>query len=241
MQNWSPEPFTDQGHHEAAEAATFRHRERETPATGAESLFRKDTWGRGPASLRDLLTREEREVLQRQVEQEVAADHRQQLQEARDELRRENAAWLMHLGAEIQSESQRQLQDIARNTGHLALALAERILRRAIRFDPEILLRALEVLLMKVEADASLELRVNPADAEFLAAREDLQRQLHIDKIIPDRRIERGGCLVRGGLQMWDATLQGQLDALTEVLDEVMTAENLAKADDDDGNDRPLA
>lgn len=241
MQNWSPETFADTGRHAVTESTADWHPEQKQPATGAESLFRKDTWGRGPGKPRDLLTREEREALQRQVEEEVTAAHRQQLEEARIELRQENTAWLTHLGAEIQSASDRKLQDIARNTGQLALALAERVLRRAIRVDPDILFRALEVLLRKVEADAGLELRVNPADAELLEASEDLKRQLHLDRIIPDRRIERGGCLVRAGRQMWDATLRGQIEALTEVVDEIMAAENLAKADDDDGTDQPLA
>jgi flagellar biosynthesis/type III secretory pathway protein FliH len=64
---------------------------------------------------------------------------------------------------------------------------------------------------------------------------------LNIEKITPDRRIERGGCLAKAGDQMWDASLRGQLDALTELVDEIMSSENVPEENVDGEPDSSLA
>jgi flagellar biosynthesis/type III secretory pathway protein FliH len=67
---------------------------------------------------------------------------------------------------------------------------------------------------------------LHPEDEQFLKGHPEMMERLRIGQVIPDRRVEKGGCRIRAGVREWDATLEGQLKAMAEVL-----AETLAEAE----------
>ncbi len=225
MQKWSPRPFTTVVMDPEARIDRNWRRDRDHVASASERLFRKDRPDSCAESVLELLTDEEHEMLRGQVASEFEAYNREQLAAERAERTRAFAAWLERCADEIKATTDRKLQVMARHTGILAISLAGRILRRHVQLDSAALTRALEVVLQKLEAGASLELRVNPQDAEFLAGQPELLQRLNITAVTPDRRIECGGCQVKVGEQLWDATLQGQLDSLAEVVEEIMACD----------------
>jgi flagellar biosynthesis/type III secretory pathway protein FliH len=80
-----------------------------------------------------------------------------------------------------------------------------------------VLLRAVETILFKAEPGVRLEVTCHPDDAALFIGSPDLRARLRIGEVKEDRRIARGGCLVRAGDLEWDATLQRQLSVLEEV------------------------
>jgi flagellar biosynthesis/type III secretory pathway protein FliH len=57
----------------------------------------------------------------------------------------------------------------------------------------------------------------------WLRGAPELRERLRIAEIKEDRRLERGGCLVKAGDNEWDATVERQLAVLGEALQEALS------------------
>src|SRR5947209_6814153 len=104
----------------------------------------------------------------------------------------------------------------------LALQLAEKIVGAAIEADPEAVLGVIAGALRRATVRDHLVLEVNPADFELvhdladeLAARVGGVRRLDV---IAERRVSRGGCVVRTEDGEIDARIEEQLDRAGEVV-----------------------
>lgn len=140
--------------------------------------------------------------------------------------------WRDEFATRIAAERERTLHDLARETGQLAVQLAEKIVRATIAHDEAVLIRAIETVLHKVDASTVLVVTAHPDDAKRLAADQALRARLRIAAVKEDRRVERGGCLVAADRQEWDATIAKQLATLAEKVDEALaggTATNRAE------------
>jgi flagellar assembly protein FliH len=192
---------------------------REEPTDAETGLgFRPEFSAATQESFLRLLTREEREELYQLVERDVAAAMGAQQEAVAARQREESRRLLADLAEKIARENTETNGVLAREAVDLALEIARRILRRQLAADPHAIVRALEVLLLKLAGTAALRVTVNPADAVVLRDQPEILARLHVTSLEEDRRIERGGCLVRADQQEWDATLAGELAALEEAI-----------------------
>jgi len=229
MQKWSPKAFAEPpacgaGYEPLAAAsaiephnAAFRPEARFADAHGLLRQLSRDE----RAQIMELLDLDLRREHADQVSREAAA------QAAAEAARREAEAaalarWQAELADEVRRECRDGLAALVRHTADLAVLLATKIVRREVAADPDVLVRALETVLYKVEAGAALTVTVHPDDAAWLAAAPELRERLRIGEIKEDRRLERGGCLVKAADLEWDATIERQLAVLGETLDEAL-------------------
>lgn len=104
----------------------------------------------------------------------------------------------------------------------LSLTLAERLLRRELAINP-LPPRELIAETLQLAAGAnSVTLKLNPADVEDITAHSDDWKQLLATpgglKVVADRRVSRGGCLVETDAGEIDGRLETQLERITEEL-----------------------
>ncbi len=160
------------------------------------------------------LDAQERETLFKLVETEVRGDVSRQLRLENEEWRLGIDGTIRSLAAEVQARIADELHDVARNAVELSIAMAEQILRRAVVLDRDILLKAVETIIFRAERGTSYSLIANPADVAALQDHADTLRDLNIVNVNPDRRVERGGCVITAGGREWDYTVGGRLSML---------------------------
>lgn len=221
MQKWFPEPLLpdtvdDDGFVAVAVAA------------GERSVFRPEAGFADQQNLLGQLSREERAQLVDLVEIDLRAEYDGRLAEETGRLAAQHAADLATARAALAGcqESfaagavaafEMATRDLAAAAVSLAVQLTEKLVRARVATDTGVLLRAVETILFKAEPGVQLELTCHPDDAALFTSSPDLRARLRIGGVKEDRRITRGGCLVRAGDLEWDATLQRQLSVLEEV------------------------
>lgn len=238
MQRWSPEAFDP-----AATGTTVVRGDGAvfTPLAGAalaagpvagDRRFRSESGFGDPRVLMAQLSAPERAVVCDLVEQDVSRRYAEQeaalraeLEEARRRDRQELQQAQDAFAAAWQEQHDARLREIAVAAARLAVQLAGKLVRRAAAADPETLARTLETVLYGAGARGPLTVTVHPDDAAWLDARPELRERLRIGDLVHDRRIDRGGCVVAADGREWDATLQGQLETLGEVVEEWLTVE----------------
>ncbi len=117
----------------------------------------------------------------------------------------------------------RMADELEREAAELAVKLAEQIVGGALAVQPERVIDITRGALRRLAERNRVTLLVNPIDHEVLAAAvERLRAELggieHID-IHADRRIDRGGSVVRTELGEIDATVSAQLARAREVVE----------------------
>lgn len=246
MQKWCPEPFAvPSAAGETPAVAVFRGLGgRETPAAadepGAACLqFRREVGYTDSRALLATLTRAERTELYELAELDVAgtydvrsaeqaAEFAARLEEAKSEAATSLAEWTAGLDAAVRED----LSRAAAGAAGLAIRIAEKIIRATVKVDHGVLTRALETILFKQQAAAPLQVFVSPADALWLSGQADLRARLNIEVVGEDRRLVDGDCRVRSGGREWDLTAASQLEALGEIIDEVIATGSAQPAAD---------
>ncbi len=175
------------------------------------------------------LTQDERAQVFELVEQDLIRDFSKREQELRDQLAAdiEEVRQSFHETMECWSKNLHQAmathaKEIADMSARLAFQLAEKIVRSRMECDPDILIRALETTLFKVDGNKTVIVNVNPDQVELLENQTKLIQRLGIDQVVADRRVDPGGCLVRTEKKQWDATIKGQLEYLNELVEEMV-------------------
>jgi flagellar biosynthesis/type III secretory pathway protein FliH len=186
------------------------------------------------------LTPQVREHLEARLRAELAADFERRQQQRREDHQNQLRRWCEEFARAADAARQESLQNLAQETAALALAVAEKIVRGQAIIDPQVLTRVLETVFYKLDASSQMVVTVNPDDAAYLETQPDLQRRLRIAGVRSDRRIVRGGCLVASERQEWDATLQGQLNAIGGLVQEILVCDGTSK-DGKDAGQTPVA
>jgi hypothetical protein len=221
MQKWCPEPLLPDGASDDAFVAV-------AVGAGDRTGFRPEAGFADQQNLLGQLSRDERAQLVDLVELDLRAEydtrlagevarlsahHAADLDAARASLASCEAAFAANAVAAFETSS-RELADAAVS---LAVQLAEKLVRARIELDTGVLVRAVETILFKAEPGVLLEVTCHPDDAALFTGSPELRARLRLGEVKEDRRISRGGCLVRAGELEWDATLQRQLSVLEEV------------------------
>jgi flagellar assembly protein FliH len=125
---------------------------------------------------------------------------------------------------QIRAREEEFLRAAERSAVELALAIAEKIVSGAVAARPETVLDVVAGALLRTATRHRLVIEVNPEDlelvsegAEGLAARLGGVQRLDV---VAERRIERGGCIVRTEEGEIDARIGSQLQRLGELMTE---------------------
>ncbi len=135
-----------------------------------------------------------------------------------------DSAWLC-LANEIMGQREDMMAEARQNVVKLAIAVAERVVRRTVQVDPTCVVQQVEAALAMVMRPTRVVVRINPADRVLVAAAlplltECLAHGVHLE-LLDDAAMGRGSCGLRmtesmGG--MIDATLGTQLARIAEML-----------------------
>lgn len=239
MQKWSPEPLlpdaTDDGGFVAVAVAGDERTVFRPEAGFADQQNLLGQLSRGErAQLVDLVEIDLREEFEVRLTAEVArlaAQHAADLETARSSFAATQESFAQGAVAAFDAAT-RELADAAVS---LAVLLAEKLVRARIEADAGVLTRAVETVLFKAEPGVLLDVTCHPDDAALFTGSPELRARLRIGEVKEDRRIARGGCLVRAGDLEWDATLQRQLGVLEEVARAALAGGAPAPEGDADG------
>jgi flagellar assembly protein FliH len=104
----------------------------------------------------------------------------------------------------------------------LAVAIAERIIRREIATNPQITLELLRETLQLAAGSPQLTIRLHPQDCETLGAQADSLAKrlagLATVEVVPDATLTPGGCRIETAQGSIDASLETQLERITNEL-----------------------
>ncbi len=158
-----------------------------------------------------------------------AQGHREGFETGLAEARQQLAPAMQALDRAVEQLEQEQLrfcERAERAAVELALNLAEKVLAAALQVNPEAVLEVVAGALRHTAVRDHLVLEVNPDDlelvrdsAEQLAGRAGGIRRLDV---ISERRVPRGGCVVRTEEGEVDARIGEQLARAAEVLTELL-------------------
>jgi flagellar biosynthesis/type III secretory pathway protein FliH len=124
----------------------------------------------------------------------------------------------------IRSREEEFLRAAERSAVELAIAIAEKIVGGTVAARPEAVLDVVGGALLRTASRHRLAIEVNPDDLELVAeSAEGLAAKLggvqRLD-VVAERRIERGGCIVRTEEGEIDARIGSQLERVAELLAE---------------------
>lgn len=147
---------------------------------------------------------------------------RQALQETRESVAKIESALAAAL-AGFEAERSDLHADARQRLLTLSLALAEKIIRRAIACDPSVVSEQVAAVLQQVTKPTRITLRVSPSDRPIIHAAlpallGQLARSEHVD-LLEDSSLSRGSVILRtvGGAEV-NATIEQQLERLTSAL-----------------------
>lgn len=126
------------------------------------------------------------------------------------------------LGDQLEQATHQWLRQWQHETIPLAIAIAERLVRRQIDADPSILLQWLQDSVRLVQGSHQISLRIHPSDIEILgqsleSTLEQLRTQVAII-LVPDESVQPRGLILQTSESTIDQQMQTQLDRLKEEL-----------------------
>lgn len=120
------------------------------------------------------------------------------------------------------AERLHQLQDVQADIAQLAVSIAEKIIRRRLGEDPELIAGIVADAISRMKNGETLRVRANPRDIPIIQDREDALvasvSGLKNLELIEDPGIAPGGCVVETGHGYIDARIDRQLELVEEAL-----------------------
>jgi flagellar assembly protein FliH len=143
----------------------------------------------------------------------------------REEFQKKNAEMQAAIDALMESIA-RQYKEFQTAAEHhvvrLAVAIAERIVKRTVALDHEVVLRHIHEAMKRVVGVDRIRIRINPADEEFIRAHRaelltsaDAVRELTLEA---DETIARGSCVLESDAGNVDASITTQLERIEAAL-----------------------
>jgi flagellar assembly protein FliH len=114
------------------------------------------------------------------------------------------------------------LQDSQSELGRLAISIAEKIIGKELSLNPKAITDIIAQAIKTANIRGECRILVNPKDYEIIepywAAIPSLQPPGHAWELLPDSRVNRGGCLIEAGGGTIDAQLETQLEQVALAL-----------------------
>ena len=99
---------------------------------------------------------------------------------------------------------------------HLAVAMAERIIRREVRVEPAVLLDMAHAAIERLGDRVTAVIHLNPVDLEAILS--DGSGRIGMLDIVADAELPRGGCMIRTNLGAIDAGIDAQMRELLRAM-----------------------
>jgi flagellar assembly protein FliH len=158
-------------------------------------------------------------------EEASARGYEEGLARARRDLEAALAALARAAGA-LADQEQELLAQLERRAAELALAVAEKIVGEVLGLQPDRVGAVVASALRRVSAEDRVVVAVSPDDLAIVRSLEgELASQLASHsrlEIVPDRRVERGGCVVSTRVGEIDARIGEQLARAGEIVREAL-------------------
>jgi len=119
----------------------------------------------------------------------------------------------------LEKESKELILNMDKEVLNLALNIAQKLILKEIKRDPEISLRLIKEALNYIAEGTELNIKVNPEEYKFLE--ENLLKYIPPSqkiKLIPDESISKGGIFIETSLGVIDATFEKRWKKLLETL-----------------------
>jgi len=119
----------------------------------------------------------------------------------------------------LEKESKELILNMDKEVLNLALNIAQKLILKEIKRDPEISLRLIKEALNYIAEGTELNIKVNPEEYKFLE--ENLLKYIPPSqkiKLIPDESISKGGIFIETSLGVIDATFEKRWKKLLEIL-----------------------
>jgi flagellar assembly protein FliH len=155
------------------------------------------------------------------LEQGRAEGHAQALADMQQQLGQMEQGWTTAL-SQLEAQRREMMLDARHDVLTLALAIAEKIVKRVPQVDPSVIEDQLLAAIEQVARPSDLAISVNPAEAPLVTEAlpriiEQCQQAQHVELTTRDD-IEPGGCAISYGRGRVDATLSTQLDRIVDAL-----------------------
>ena len=144
------------------------------------------------------------------------------------EEQREISTRLAALLHDLAADNEELIRSLETQVVELALSVAERVIAREARVDPEIVLNVARAALSEVHDATELRIRANPEDVALLELRwrEMLPRSVaEKSELIPDELVERGGVIVETRIGYADSQLKTRLNQVVTTFQSVLDGE----------------
>jgi flagellar assembly protein FliH len=128
----------------------------------------------------------------------------------------------------VASDTEALIRRLESQVVELALAIAEKVIAREARIDPELILNVVRSALSEVNDVSELRIRVNPDDVPLLDNRwqEMLPRSIaERSELVADELVDRGGVLVESRIGYVDSQLKTRLNQVVTTFQAVLDGE----------------
>lgn len=183
--------------------------------------------GSDPVGTREAVLSEARREAARKVQEAYAEGIRRGIEAGKAQYVQavaESAGALRSAAAVLQQAREDFLRSLEPQVVELAVAVAERIVQREVRIDPEFVQRTVRKALEHLLDRERVVVRLNPKDLDGLRAQKvmllqefDGIRELAVQA---DTAVEPGGCIVETSLLQVDARIEAQLEQILHALQE---------------------
>lgn len=157
------------------------------------------------------------EVIEREAYQRGRADGECAAEAAAAAAIEETAARVTAAVAELTSLRTDLMRQAERDLVRLAVAMAERVLRREVDVDRELLLVMARVAIDRLGEGASATVHLNPIDHDVVCSRHPQTGGRSIE-LVSDPAVPRGGCVVRSPFGTIDVGIDSQVRELSRAL-----------------------
>lgn len=129
---------------------------------------------------------------------------------------------LHHLTTQLAHDKQRLLDELLPHVMRLAITIARRIVAAEIRQDPRVVERTVKAALDELACEGELQVHVHPDErvivTRVLETDEAILGRFSDLRVIADRSVERGGCVVESDHGIIDANIPTQFAQIQRTL-----------------------
>lgn len=151
---------------------------------------------------------------EKKIQEEVERLHKKHEEERAKERER-----FFELVERIEKEFEGTILGLDREILKLALGMAQKLVFKTIKEDPELLLRIIREALKFMAEGSEIWVKINPEDLEFLRGRiSELPKGYKIN-FVPEEDISRGGVFIESKMGVIDATFEKRWQKLLEAIE----------------------